>query len=100
MPPIVEECLLDEKKKLINSFQAVMRDEVPVVIDTGASFSLTPFREDFVGPMEETNTDNLQGLNAQAEVKGEGEVKWHVRDVFGVGWKVKTKALFVPSATI
>ena len=100
MPPIVEESVIDEKSRLFHSFQAVMRDEVPIVIDTRASFSLSPFKDDFIGPLEETNTESLQGLNSQAEVKGEGMVEWHVQDIFGVCQMVKTKAFFVPTATI
>ena len=99
MAPVVEQSLLDEDSKLFHAFQAVMRDEVPVVIDSGASYSLTPFIEDFVDPLQPANID-LQGLSSKANVKGEGTVEWSIRDVFGVTRTVRTKAYFVPSATI
>lgn len=100
MAPVVEEGMLEEKTKLFAGFQAVMRDEVPVVIDTGASFSLSPFEEDFIGPIKKAPLESLQGLNAEAAVLGEGIVEWHIQDIYGVTRAIRTRAMFVPSATI
>ena len=41
--------------------------EVPIVIDTGASFSLTPYLEDFQTPLEPSKLDSLIGLNGTAK---------------------------------
>jgi hypothetical protein len=38
------------------------RYDVPVVIDTGASFSITPFEEDFVSPLKQADTNAMHGL--------------------------------------
>ena len=48
MPPFLEESMMEVKPAQLKAFHVTMRDEVPVVIDTGASHSLTPFKEDFV----------------------------------------------------
>jgi hypothetical protein len=42
---------------------ASARYDVPVVIDTGASFSITPFKEDFVSPpLELPDIDTMHSL--------------------------------------
>ena len=57
--------------------------EVPIVIDTGASFSLTPYLEDFQSPLEPSDIGSLLGLNASAKIEGVAWVEWEVRDMFG-----------------
>jgi hypothetical protein len=37
--------------------------ELPIVIDSGASYSVTPTLEDFMGPIEPCSTSELNGLN-------------------------------------
>jgi hypothetical protein len=53
---------------------------VPVVIDTGASFSITPFEEDFVSPLEQADTNAMHDLADSVLVKGVGWVEWTIRD--------------------
>jgi hypothetical protein len=45
---------------------------LPIVLDTGASVSLTPVRSDFIGGMTNSATSSLQGLSNDATVQGEG----------------------------
>ena len=101
MPPFLEESMMEVKPAQLKAFHVMMRDEVPVVIDTGASYSLTPFKEDFVGPLNTTTEFySLQGLSSKAAVCGEGTVEWSIQDIYGITRTVRTKAYFVPSATI
>ena len=76
------------------------RTDVPIVIDTGASFSLTPFMENFVSPLEPADTDSMSGLADSVKVHGMGWVEWSIRDTFGQVALNKTKAYYVPSAEI
>jgi hypothetical protein len=73
--------------------------EYPIVIDSGASFSLTPKIEDFVSPIEPDET-TLTGLNSTTLVAGTGIVEWTIQDVQGEVRKIKVKAFYVPQATI
>jgi hypothetical protein len=41
-------------------------DDLPIVIDTGGSFSITPNREDFEGDLRPADIDDLQGLAGPA----------------------------------
>jgi hypothetical protein len=45
-------------------------DCVPIVIDTGASVSVTPVITDFIGPLRPCDTANLKGLSGSTEVIG------------------------------
>jgi hypothetical protein len=74
--------------------------ELPIVIDSGASYSVTPNLQDFVGPIRECSTKELNGLNAPINVVGEGEVDWKIQDVFGIVRSIKTTAYYVPEASV
>jgi hypothetical protein len=75
-------------------------EELPIVIDTGASLSLTPVRSDFVGEIHSCDTRDLQGISSSTKVVGKGLVEWTVRDVFGVIRRIRTEAYYVPDASI
>ena len=74
--------------------------DLPVVIDTGASTSLTPRLEDFDGPLKECETTELNGLSSTTAVVGVGMAAWTLRDVFGVVRTIRTRAYYVPEAQI
>ena len=73
---------------------------IPIVIDTGASMSLMPNQSDFVTPIKTTNIGPLQGHSNTTEIAGVGVVEWVVRDLWGVTKKIRTRAYYVPKATI
>jgi hypothetical protein len=75
-------------------------DDLPIVIDTGGSFSVTPNREDFEGDLRPANIDDLQGLAGPAVVAGVGTVKWTIKDVFGATRTIRTQSYYVPEAAI
>ena len=58
-------------------------DLLPIVIDSGASISLTAIYNDFVSPIRPTTITELKGLSHTTKVHGVGNVAWIVRDVFG-----------------
>jgi hypothetical protein len=71
----------------------------PIVIDTGASMNLTPFREDFVGPIEPLSFP-VNGLSGTAKVEGVGTVEWRIIDYFGSVQTIRTKAYLIPSIQV
>jgi hypothetical protein len=81
-------------------YSAHKDDCVPIVIDTGASVSVTPVLIDFLGPLRPCATSNLKGLSGTPEVIGEGTVNWLVRYMFGNKRKISTTAYCVPEASI
>ena len=74
--------------------------DIPIVIDTGASFSLTPFLSDFTSVIEPPDVDSLTGLTDKVEVQGVGWVEWSVRDSKGQVALIRTRAYYVPKADI
>lgn len=73
---------------------------VPVVIDTGASVSLTPNFKDFIGPVSPPDLKSLQGLGSSSSVQGQGIVEWQIRDVLGTVRTIRTKAYLVQNAPV
>ena len=73
--------------------------ELPVVIDSGASFSLTPTINDFITPIRPSKT-KLSGLEGETVVAGVGTVEWIIQDVNGLIQKIRCEAFYVPQAQI
>ena len=76
---------------------SVTRDENEAFVDTCASMTVTPFREDFLEYETLENKKVLKGLSAGATIQGRGIVHWRLE----VGSKVvdlKLRALHVPVA--
>ena len=73
-------------------------DSMPIVVDTGASRSLSPHRSDF----ESLRPINLQigTINAASKVEGVGMVRWEITDQDGAKSVIRTEAYYVPSASI
>jgi hypothetical protein len=57
--------------------------DLPIIIDSGASVSLSPVKSDFAY-IQPCNIKTLQGLKEGVDVVGEGLVIWSVRDRHGV----------------
>ena len=74
--------------------------DVPIVIDTGCSHSVTPFLEDFSSELEPTANSQMNGLKDSVAIKGDGWVDWPIRDIFGRVALVRTRAYYIPEAKI
>jgi len=74
--------------------------DLPIIIDTGASCSLTPNATDFTGPLSKADISGLSQVSGRATVAGSGTVAWNIEDQNGVRRKITTNAYFVPSATV
>ena len=75
-------------------------DELPIVIDTGASCSLTPIHSDFIGTIEPSTISTLNNISGKTPVVGQGQIEWNIQDVNGIVKPIQTTAYYVPSATI
>ena len=74
--------------------------DYPIVIDTGASISVSPNLSDFVDGVSEAHVQDLKGLNHTTKVCGMGMVEWTVYDVRDSIRTIRTMAFYVPDATI
>lgn len=75
-------------------------NEAPIVIDTGASWSVTPFLKDFVSDIKPWAHESLQSLDASIPVHGIGTVEWTVQDQDKNVRTFRTTALYVPTAEV
>jgi len=75
-------------------------DSLPIVIDTGASVTLSPNPDDFIGPIKPCSATRVNGLSSSTIVAGVGTVRWTIRDVMGTVRSIKTEAYYVPAASI
>ncbi|KAL7561548.1 hypothetical protein ACA910_007008 [Epithemia clementina (nom. ined.)] len=71
--------------------------DFPLVIDTGASTSLAPLKEDFVEYHKVTN-QQVSGIAGAAKVLGRGKVEWTIFDDNGKPHKIRTEAYHAPDA--
>jgi hypothetical protein len=56
--------------------------DAPIVIDSGASLSISPHPGDFVGDIEQLNS-TIHGISTVTKTAGVGTVRWTFKDVFG-----------------
>jgi hypothetical protein len=77
------------------------KTELPIVIDTGASNSITPIPSDFVnGIIHKADLQALSQVNGTTPVCGQGPVEWPIEDVDGNRRTITTDAYYVPDAGI
>jgi hypothetical protein len=73
--------------------------EVPIVIDTGASWSVTPCIQDFVSEIT-SSFEKLQSLDGSIDVSGSGIIEWQIQDQDGILKIIRHRALYVPTAGV
>ena len=73
--------------------------EIPIVFDTGCSVAVTPYKEDFIGPITPV-VKTMTGLGSKVDVVGEGKITWVFRDDYGVKQTVLVKGYYIPDSPI
>ena len=82
-------------------FTSSAKGELPIVIDTGASCSITPLLSDFTSSPTTADTKSLGSLtSASTTVTGQGPIEWKIEDMNGVCRPLPTTAYLVPEATV
>jgi len=75
------------------------KNQIPIVIDSGASKSINPISSDFIGQISPMDAP-IQGLSSTTKIKGIGSVKWSICDSRGTSTSIETVAYFIPEADI
>ena len=74
-------------------------DSYPIKVDNCASKSISPFLDDFIGPVEDVHRVRVKGIGGSVSGIKRGTLKWHIEDDQG---KVHTLLLpgsyFVPGS--
>jgi hypothetical protein len=77
------------------------KDDLPIVIDTGASCTITPTLSDFTSHPTSADTKSLGSLTTvETKVTGQGPIEWEIEDINGITKKLATISYYVPEATI
>lgn len=83
---------------IVTAYNANDCHSMPIVIDTGASRSISPHRSDFI--TYEDYHGSLGTISHESAIVGKGKVKWDIIDQNGKSCVITTEAYYVPSATI
>jgi hypothetical protein len=79
-------------------FNSIISDQLPLIVDSGASCCISPCRDDFVEYGVSTATiKDLSGMN---KVAGEGLIRWVVLDRFGREHTVEIFGYHIPGASV
>ena len=74
--------------------------ELPIVIDTGASCSISPVHSDFISNILPADVPSLNNISGTTAVVGQGTIEWRIQDAKGIVKPIQTSAYYVPTATI
>jgi hypothetical protein len=81
--------------------QEVGERDVPVIIDTGCSVSITPFKSDFITPIQKADCSQIKGFAEHTSpIEGIGWIEWPIVDMLGNVALIRTSGYYVPSADI
>jgi hypothetical protein len=72
------------------------KDDLPIVIGTGASCTITPPLSDFTSKPTKPDIATLGSLTTfQTKVSGQGPIEWDIEDVNGAYKKLRTTSYYV-----
>jgi len=82
-------------------YMSSKKREHPIVIDTGASCSVTPNIHDFITTPTSPDEISMEGLNGEkTAVVGEGTIQWDIEDIHGTRDHIETFAYYMPKANV
>ena len=70
----------------------------PVIVDTGATITITPFLTNFMTPLTTTEGAVLQDLTKGLSIKGSGHVRWCLTSDDGDNMTLTIAAFYVPQS--
>eukprot|EP00536_Pseudo-nitzschia_multiseries_P012741 jgi/Psemu1/290472/fgenesh1_pg.504_\ len=84
----------------LSIFMSTKSTELPIVINTGASLSISPTLTNFFTILKSPRCKGLKQLHGETEVVGEGITAWDIEDVHSVCRRIETTGYYVPQASI
>ena len=86
------------QKPSVLQFMLAKEATFPIIWDSGASISISPCRDDFVGPILPPGPfTKIQGIARGLQVQGRGHIMWAMRDETGQLRLIKVPALYIPN---
>jgi hypothetical protein len=108
--PLVHHSPLYNKEKLLQlaAFEATYQDAktpispdmVPLIMDTGASVTVTPYKTDFISAVKPVQAVEIKGIATGLQVKGIGDVSYsYHNDKNELQTMILRDCLYVPHCT-
>lgn len=108
--PLVLHTPMYNKEKLLQlaAFEATYQDAqtpispdmVPLIIDTGASITVTPYKTDFISPIKPVQAVEIKGIASGLQVQGFGDVSYSFyNDNRELQTMILKNCLYVPQCT-
>jgi hypothetical protein len=66
-----------------NLLTPIIPDMVPIVIDTGASITVTPYKTDFITPIRPVQAIEIKGIASGLQVAGYGDISYNFHNDYG-----------------
>ena len=82
------------------NLQQTAASNPPIVIDTGASTSITPVSSDFIGDLQPANLKEVKQLQGNTKIVVKALVEWKIVDYWNVVKVIRTGAYYIPDASI
>jgi len=83
-----------------NNITPLSPDSYPLILDTGASISVTPYKTDFISPIRPIQSLEIQGIASGLQVQGSGSVQYKFYNDAGHPQTIVLKhCLYVPQCT-
>lgn len=74
---------------------------VPLIIDTGASISISPYRSDFISPIRPVQKVQIKGIASGLTVQGIGDLQYKIYNDNGEEQLILLRnSLYVPQCTV
>ena len=80
--------------------QHMAHPETMIILDSGATFAITPHIEDFLPNSYVSVNSTVRGLTSTTPITGRGTIRWQFKDIHGVPATLEVFAHHIPSAEV
>ena len=74
--------------------------ETMIILDSGATFAITPHLEDFIPGTYVPINSTVKGLTSTTPIIGKGTIRWQFKDIHGIPATLKAFAHHIPLAEV
>ena len=90
----------DHPSRRVYFTQGMSHPQTMIILDSGATYAITPHIEDFLPGSYVSINATVRGLTSTTPIIGRGTVRWQFQDVHGVPATLETFAHHIPSAEV
>ena len=80
-----------------SKFNSITSDDIPIVLDSGASCCMSPYKDDFIEGTYRVRDGNIGGIASGLKTEGVGEVIWKLTNTNNQIIDLKLDCLYIPN---